>query len=101
MQNAKAEALGPRHNIALLPQVAAEPWLSRVIQDAAAAEEAGWFWHYRLNGLKARRPLSGALRPLWHTTGPVGVMPPMLSTWLGSVSTCLRTLDSRDGQRHA
>lgn len=52
-QNAKAEALGPRHNIALLPQVAAEPWLSRVIQDAAAAEEAGWFWHYRLNGLKA------------------------------------------------
>ncbi|KAK9845219.1 hypothetical protein WJX81_000406 [Elliptochloris bilobata] len=63
-QNAKAEALGPRHNIALLPQVAADPWLSRVIQDAAAAEEAGWFWHYRLDSLKVESIDASQLSPI-------------------------------------
>ena len=53
-QSAKAEALGPRLNTALLSAVAVDPWLSRVTQDAAAAEQAGWFWHYRLDSLKAR-----------------------------------------------
>ena len=53
-QAAKAEALGPRHNIGGLDAVLAEPWRSQVAADAARAEAAGWFWRYRTNSLKAR-----------------------------------------------
>ncbi|KAK9815023.1 hypothetical protein WJX73_005105 [Symbiochloris irregularis] len=51
-QAAKKYALGPRHDISTLSGVVAEPWLSVVIKDAAAAEQSGWFWTYKLDSLE-------------------------------------------------
>ena len=52
MQSAKKYALGPRHDIAALTGAVAEPWLSVVIKDAAAAEQSGWFWTYKLDSVE-------------------------------------------------
>ena len=52
VQAAKKYALGPRHDISTLSSVVAEPWLSVVIKDAAAAEQSGWFWTYKLDSLE-------------------------------------------------
>ena len=30
----------------------AEPWLSVVVKDAAAAEQSGWFWTYHLDSME-------------------------------------------------
>ena len=65
LQAAKAEALGPRHNIGGLDAVLAEPWRSQVAADAARAEEAGWFWRYRTNSLKARAALQSNMKDSW------------------------------------
>jgi hypothetical protein len=53
LQEAKAEAMGPRHSTATLSSVAAEPWLSVVRRDASKGADAGWFWQYKLNSIKA------------------------------------------------
>ena len=52
LQAAKAKALGPRHDISALSTAVAEPWLSVVVKDAAAAEQSGWFWTYHLDSLE-------------------------------------------------
>lgn len=54
VQAAKAQALGPRHDISALSTAVAEPWLSVVVKDAAAAEQSGWFWTYKLESLEVR-----------------------------------------------
>lgn len=51
-QVAKKAAMGPRHDIAALSGAVAEPWLSVVIKDAAAAERSGWFWTYKLDSVQ-------------------------------------------------
>ncbi|CAL8462399.1 g1932 [Coccomyxa elongata] len=51
-QAAKAQALGPWHNTAALHTMVAEPWLSSVMEDAAKAKEAGWFWQFKINSVK-------------------------------------------------
>jgi hypothetical protein len=38
-----------------LDAVVAEPWRGQVLADAAKAEEAGWFWRYRINAIKVGR----------------------------------------------
>lgn len=51
MQAAKALALGPRHDEALLTGVVTDPYLSKIRKDVASARKAGWFWSYRLSDL--------------------------------------------------
>lgn len=51
-QVAKKASMGPRHDIAALSGAVAEPWLSVVIKDAAAAERSGWFWTYKLDSVQ-------------------------------------------------
>lgn len=46
--------LGPRHSTAALQSTIAEPWMSTVKADAAKAKEAGWFWQFTINSVKAR-----------------------------------------------
>ena len=53
--SAKAAALGPRHDTSRLPATAAEPWRSAVERDAAAARQSGWFWTFKLRGLRVER----------------------------------------------
>lgn len=52
---AKAAALGPRHDVSRLPLTTAEPWRSAVERDAAASRSAGWFWTFKLRGLRVER----------------------------------------------
>lgn len=55
MQAAKAEALGPHYDTAVLDGIVAEPWASTVKADAAKAQRAGWFWKYKINSVKVQR----------------------------------------------
>ena len=38
-----------------LPLTTAEPWRSAVEKDAAASRSAGWFWTFKLRGLRVER----------------------------------------------
>ena len=71
VQSAKKYALGPRHDIAALSGAVAEPWLSVVIKDAAAAEQSGWFWTYKLDSLEVR---SNATRQQISALGCEGII---------------------------
>ena len=51
LQEAKASALGPKHDTSRLASVVAEPWLTVVTQEATAAQESGWFWEYDLKSV--------------------------------------------------
>ncbi len=53
-QDAKAAALGPRHQTNLLAEVLAEPMLGAVRRQADTAAANGWFWTYSLDGVKVR-----------------------------------------------
>lgn len=53
-QDAKAAALGPRHQVNMLAEVLAEPMLSTVQRQADTAAANGWFWTYQLDGVKVR-----------------------------------------------
>ena len=55
-QEAKAAAMGPRRNRALLREVLAEPLLDVILDQVAQAQAAGWFWTYELNDAKAIPP---------------------------------------------
>lgn len=46
--------MGPRHDESLLDQALAEPYLSTVRGEAAAARKAGWFWSYQPSHLHVR-----------------------------------------------
>lgn len=52
VQDAKAAALGPRHQTNVLPEALTEPLLSTVQQQADTAAANGWFWTYQLDGIK-------------------------------------------------
>lgn len=52
MQDAKAAALGPRHQTNMLAEALAEPLLGTVRQQADIAAANGWFWTYQLDGIK-------------------------------------------------
>jgi hypothetical protein len=52
LQAIKGDALGPHHRIDGLQSVAAEPWLSTVMEDAAKSRDFGWFWKYKINSIK-------------------------------------------------
>jgi ARC6-like, IMS domain len=56
VQEAKAAALGPRHQVNTLAEVLAEPLLKTVQQQANTAAANGWFWTYRLDGVKVPCP---------------------------------------------
>jgi ARC6-like, IMS domain len=71
-QDAKAAALGPRHQVNMLAEVLAEPMLSTVQRQADTAAANGWFWTYQLDGVKVRSNLverspQGQL-PTWHSS---------------------------------
>lgn len=53
--SAKAAALGPRHDTSRLPATTAEPWRSAVEKDAAASRSSGWFWTFKLRGLRVEK----------------------------------------------
>ncbi|KAK9849132.1 hypothetical protein WJX84_011187 [Apatococcus fuscideae] len=65
-QEAKAAALGPKHDTSRLVGVVAEPWLTVVTQEASAAQESGWFWEYDLKSVSVERisegPAAGQMR---------------------------------------
>jgi len=52
VQEAKAAAMGPRRNRAAAREVLAEPLLSVILDQAAQAQDAGWFWTYDLKHAK-------------------------------------------------
>ena len=56
LQEAKAAALGPKHDTSRLSSVVAEPWLTVVTQEATAAQESGWFWEYDLKSVSVSPP---------------------------------------------
>ncbi len=62
-QDAKAAALGPRHQVNMLAEVLAEPMLSTVQRQADTAAANGWFWTYQLEGVKVRCGIDGVLTP--------------------------------------
>ena len=62
-QDAKAAALGPRHQVNMLAEVLAEPMLSTVQRQADTAAANGWFWTYQLDGVKVRCGLDGVPTP--------------------------------------
>lgn len=73
MQEAKAAALGPKHDTSRLVGVVAEPWLTVVTQEASAAQESGWFWEYDLKSVSVS-PSYSVLRlncPLCNTSSQV------------------------------
>ena len=53
--SAKAAALGPRHDTSRLAPTTAEPWRSAVERDAAASRSSGWFWTFKLRGLRVEK----------------------------------------------
>ncbi len=55
VQEAKAAAMGPRRNRAAAREVLAEPLLSVILDQAAQAQDAGWFWTYDLKHAKVGR----------------------------------------------
>ena len=72
VQEAKAAAMGPRRNRAAAREVLAEPLLSVILDQAAKAQDAGWFWTYDLKHAKVGRRIT--------TMGPSGSG--ALSAWL-------------------
>lgn len=57
--------MGPRRNRAPLRQVLAEPLLSVILEQAAQAQTAGWFWTYKLEHIKVSQ-LSCHRYDVWY-----------------------------------
>ncbi len=51
-QEAKQVALGPEHDVSLLPSVLADPLLGETWRKAASFREQGWFMRYKLHRMK-------------------------------------------------
>ena len=64
VQEAKAAAMGPRRNRAAAREVLAEPLLSVILDQAAQAQDAGWFWTYDLKHAKVGRQMTVMAPPL-------------------------------------